>query len=213
MKQGIIPRGWFAEYVRAHEELQRACRLSAADSVKQANHAYKRIQKIYTRAVKAFVLEHSTVVERHIAPSSVTESAVVESDPPEVDQFAKFRNKTERTGAQYYSTRKQFARDACRRRAVGGGRPRVCSTVREMLAMWYSIVRHSVNVKIMCRFPKKVLLVKAIMLQQDYYATCMRNGVEPEHVLIYSAWPIFFWTSTEFLRGGQLESPKSREQY
>jgi len=37
-----------------------------------------------------------------------------------------------------------------------------------MLAMWYNIVRHSVDVKIMCRFPKKVILVKAVMLQQDY---------------------------------------------
>ena len=29
-----------------------------------------------------------------------------------------------------------------------------------MLIDWYSKLRHSVNCKIMCRFPKKVLLVK-----------------------------------------------------
>ena len=57
-----------------------------------------------------------------------------------------------------------------------------------MLITWYSIIRHSVNVKIMCRFPKKVLLVKAQMLQQDYYASCLRHGVVSEHVEIIGAW-------------------------
>lgn len=75
--------------------------MSATDSVKQTNHSYNRIQKIYERALKTFVAEHSTVVERDIAPSSVAGSAVVESIPPEV---AKYCNKTERTGAQYFST-------------------------------------------------------------------------------------------------------------
>ena len=57
-----------------------------------------------------------------------------------------------------------------------------------MLAMRYSIVRHSVDVKIMCRFPKKVLLVKAMMLQQDYYASCLKNKVEPERVQVNAQW-------------------------
>ena len=60
--------------------------------------------------------------------------------------------------------------------------------MREIVAMWYSIVRHSVNVKIMCRFPKKVLLVKAMMLQQDYYASCLKNKVEPERVQVDGPW-------------------------
>ena len=47
--------------------------------------------------------------------------------------------------------------------------------------VWCSIVRHSVNVKIMCRFPKKVLLVKANMLQQE-------QKVEPEHVQVDGRW-------------------------
>ena len=54
--------------------------------------------------------------------------------------------------------------------------------------LWYSIVRHSVDVKIMCRFPKKVLLVKAKMLQQDYYAACLKKKVEPEHVQVDGSW-------------------------
>ena len=54
--------------------------------------------------------------------------------------------------------------------------------------MWYSIVRHSVDVKIMCRFPKQVLLVKAKMLQQDYYTACLKQKVEPEHVQVDGWW-------------------------
>jgi len=54
--------------------------------------------------------------------------------------------------------------------------------------LWYSIVRHSVDVKIMCRFPKKVLLVKANMLQQDYYTACLKQKVEPEHVQVDGPW-------------------------
>ena len=40
----------------------------------------------------------------------------------------------------------------------------------------------------MCRFPKKVLLVKATMLQQDYFAPCLKNNVEPERVQIDRKW-------------------------
>ena len=54
--------------------------------------------------------------------------------------------------------------------------------------MWYSIVRHSVDVKIMCRFPKEVLLVKASMLQQDYYASCLKNKVEAERGQVDARW-------------------------
>ena len=48
-----------------------------------------------------------------------------------------------------------------RRRCLGGGRKRVCSQVAELTMEWYSIVRHSIDTKIMCRFPKQVLLRKA----------------------------------------------------
>ena len=54
--------------------------------------------------------------------------------------------------------------------------------------MWYDTVRHSVDVKIMCRFPKKVLLVKAHMLQQDYYTSCLKNRIEPERVQVDGNW-------------------------
>ena len=53
---------------------------------------------------------------------------------------------------------------------------------------WYSTIRHSVDCKIMVRFPKKVLLVKAEMLQQEYLASCLKNDVQPDSVLITPGW-------------------------
>ena len=38
-----------------------------------------------------------------------------------------------------------------------GGRHRKAVVIREMLMEWYSIIRHSVDTKIMVRFPKQVL--------------------------------------------------------
>ena len=104
------------------------------------------------------------------------------------DYFAKFQYKTPRIGHQYFSGALRFKRDSDRRRARGGGRHRTCGVLREMLATWYSMVRHSVDVKIMCRFPKKVLLVKASMLQQDYYTSCLKNNVDPERVQVNGVW-------------------------
>ena len=135
MQKGIVPRGWFAAYVRAHAQLFTACKLSDTQSVTQTNFCYKRIQKNYSRALKVFVAEQSTVVERRIVPSSATEAAVAESDPPEVDRFAKFCNKTNRLGAQYYRTRTSFVRDSCRRRGPGACIQMVCAIMREMLIM------------------------------------------------------------------------------
>ena len=96
MQKGIVPRGWFVAYARAHAQLYKACKLSDTQSVTPTNFCYQRIQKNYSRSLNVFAAEHSTVVERHIVPSPATESAVAESDPPEVDRFAKFRNKTNR---------------------------------------------------------------------------------------------------------------------
>ena len=53
---------------------------------------------------------------------------------------------------------------------------------------WYSKIRHSVDCKIMCRFPKKCLLVKAQMLQEDYLVTCMKMNVQPEVVDVGPRW-------------------------
>ena len=104
MKKGIIPRGWFVAYARAHEQLFKACIMSVVKGVKPDTLSYNRIQRNYSRVVNAFAAEHSTVVERRIVPSFAKESSVVESDPPEVDRFAKFSNKTKRTADRHCSS-------------------------------------------------------------------------------------------------------------
>ena len=163
--------------------------------------------------MKAFVSD-SAVVERRIRPLAATESAVVESDPTEGDCFAKFCNKTERTGAQYYKTTLKFKRDCERRRGHGAGRHRVCPTVREMLAEWYNIIRHSVDVKIMCRFPKKVLLVQALILQEDYYVSCIKSRIGPGVVKISCQWINAFLDEYRISqRMRRIESSRYREQY
>ena len=60
--------------------------------------------------------------------------------------------------------------------------------IRELLMEWYSRIRHSVNCKIMVRFPKAVLLVKAQMLQQEYIAASFRRQLDPEPVKINGRW-------------------------
>ena len=64
----------------------------------------------------------------------------------------------------------------------GGGRHRSAAILRELLMDWYSIIRHSVDSKIMVRFPKQVLVVKAQMLQQGNLAACLRRSVQQEPV-------------------------------
>ncbi len=88
----------------------------------------------------------------------------------------------------YCKTQLHFVRDAERRRVHGTGRHMKQCMVRELLMEWYSVIRHSDDVKIMVRIPKKVLLVKAQMLQEDYYGSCLRNCVEPEGVGVSPQW-------------------------
>ena len=179
LEGGKIPYGWFADYVKAHPQLQTACRVN--DRIKRGNVAYVRVQRLYARALQSYFSSKSAVAEEN-------NSAVAEAKCIDDDYFSKFKYHTPRLGAQYYSSTLLHQRDSKRRRCNGAGRRRSCVAVREMLATWYSIVRHSVNVKIMCRFPKKVLLVKATMLQQDYFASCLKNNVEPERVQIDNKW-------------------------
>jgi len=60
--------------------------------------------------------------------------------------------------------------------------------VREMLMAWFSVIRHRVDIKLMVQIPKQVLLVKAQMLQEEYYASCLRNRVTPEVVDVNARW-------------------------
>ena len=61
-------------------------------------------------------------------------------------------------------------------------------SIRECLIELYGIIRHSVNTKIMVRFPKKVLLVKAVMLQQEYLSLCIQRKIPIQPVQITGKW-------------------------
>ena len=48
--------------------------------------------------------------------------------------------------------------------------------------MWYDIIRHSVDGKIMCRFPKLAFKGKARQLYHEYILCCLALGEETENV-------------------------------
>ena len=54
--------------------------------------------------------------------------------------------------------------------------------------MWYDIIRHSVDVKIMCRFPKLAFKVKARQLYHEYILCCLNLGEDPDNVNITDRW-------------------------
>ena len=128
---------------------------------KKSNYGneYRRILRIYQRAVQQFLT-----------------SAVAE------------RAASQKAGVQYRKGTDRTVRDHERRRNVGAGRHHACESLREQLAEWYSIMRHSVDVKVMCRFPKKVLLTKAIQLQEEYYVAHLKQGITPQTVQLNGKW-------------------------
>ena len=65
----------------------------------------------------------------------------------------------------YYKSMLPFQRDYKRRRSMGAGATHRACVLRESLIEWWSIIRHSVDTKIMVRLPKAVFLTKAKQLQ------------------------------------------------
>ena len=90
--------------------------------------------------------------------------------------FQKYKYKTPRKGAQYGTSQMSFMREYQKRRDSGGGRRKQAQALREAVMDWYNIMRHSVDLKLMVRFPKHTLLVKARMLQQEYLARSLERG-------------------------------------
>ena len=101
---------------------------------------------------------------------------------------ARFRWKTPRMGQKYTRTRLNRRRPFERKRGYGAGRRGQCQILRESLMEWYNTIRHSVDCKLMTRFPKRVLLAQARMLQVEYYKSCLTNNLEPESVHISKTW-------------------------
>ena len=186
LERGQIPHGWFSEYVKAHPQLRKAS--NVLDRIGKVNRrSYVRILKLYGHAIQLVLSKDLAVAEQPTSAVAEQQTSAVEAHA-DVGGFAKFRNGVSRMGQQYFSGKVKFQRDSNRRRAYGAGRPKSCIVLRDQLMLWYSTVRHSVDVKIMCRFPKQVLLVKAQMLQLDYYTACLKKRVEPEHVQVDGRW-------------------------
>ena len=100
------------------------------------------------------------------ASEAAAETAVAENSKTAVADIRHIR-KRQRLGYQYQSTKRGVIQNWKRRRIRGGGRNRLVSEVREGLFVWYSVVRHSVNTEMMCRFPKLVFVVKASLLYEE----------------------------------------------
>ena len=179
-KKAHIPYGWFLAYVKAHAPLATICWGKTRERG-SGSSAYQACYARYRQALKRHL-------ESAVAGCPESESAVADAKFDPDNYHARFIYVQPREGAQYFERRWAFARDADRRRQIGGGRKRSATIIRELLMDWYSKIRHSVDCKIMCRFPKKCLLVKAQMLQEDYLVTCMKMNVQPELVDVGPRW-------------------------
>ena len=60
--------------------------------------------------------------------------------------------------------------------------------VREALAQWFDILRHSMDTKLMIRVPKKLLLHKANEFYNHYIASSITHGQDFESVKINNKW-------------------------
>jgi hypothetical protein len=86
--------------------------------------------------------------------------------------------------------KRRYVRDSMRRKIPGHyGLHRVKAlVVRERLFEWFSIMRHSLNSKVMTRFPPKLVELKAKQLVQDYVIACLSNEVEPNPPVVNGHW-------------------------
>ena len=87
------------------------------------------------------------------------------------------------------STAARFVRDYVRRRARGTqGRGKKAPIVRTLLFEWFSILRHSIDTKVMSRFPPKLVELKAKQLVSEYVQESLKAGVQPNPPSITSHW-------------------------
>ena len=81
-----------------------------------------------------------------------------------------------------------------------GGATHRALLLRESLMEWWSIIRHSVDTKVMVRLPKAVFLVKAQQLQCEYCAECLKHNRIPESVDVNHRWINLLLASLHNLR-------------
>ena len=173
-----MPRGWFLAYKDEHAQLKRVC------GRKGTSQQYKACLKRYTSAVSVHLKAKSAMAENP-DPEEEEAAVVAAADSKYTDRF---RNHDTLKRPQYFETAYKFKRGSERRRAHGGGRHRSATVIRELLMDWYSKIRHSVDCRIMCRIPKKVFLVKALMLHEEYCQQCLSRGMQPERIDIGPNW-------------------------
>ena len=178
---GKLGYGRFVNYARSHLELRRRCDFQSDGYMHSKDKGYMKLLRMYMRAIKMCTAEGPVFADSEGA--SETAVAVFSGDP-----HIRHIPKRPRLGSLYQSARRGLTQNWKRRRLTGGGRPRLAAHVREGLFMWYSIIRHSVNVKIMCRFPKLAFKAKARMLYEEYVIICLHRGVQPETVYMTDHW-------------------------
>ena len=181
-----IPRGTFVAFTRAHVNLMKHCTEHGIFS--SQNHSYKNTVRLYMTALRSYVERNPSVTDDMSQSLVKSESAVAESPNIDSNPLMRHKNIQCRIGWQYKPHAAGIVCNSKRRRARGAGRPRTCMAFREAYTLWWSIIRHSINIKIMCRAPKSVLLMRAKLMQREYYIICIQAGEQPEHVLINMEW-------------------------
>ena len=88
------------------------------------------------------------------------------------------------------SGKARFVRDTFRRRGRGkqGEHLKKAPIVREMLFEWFSVLRHSIDTKVMTRFPPKLVELKAKELIVSYVEACFKNGLTPNPPVVTGKW-------------------------
>ena len=75
-----------------------------------------------------------------------------------------------------------------RKRASAAGRPYMCSIIRQQLFEWFVSMRHSLDYKVLTRFPRLLLRAKLLELTQAYCTECLLNGTCPKVPRYTAGW-------------------------
>ena len=189
MEKGNFPRGWFKSFVQAHEPLRKSCGI-ALDWTHSL--AFSRLYRRYASSLKSQLAQQASQAGNfrskflRLTMTAQEECAVedkAEEEAAAPEYWDRFKS-LNRVGSMYCDGVPNYLR----RRARGGGRPPKAQAIREALIDWFSRVRFSVDTKIMCRFPKSVLLRKAQEFHREYLASCLKAGCTPERIKVDSTW-------------------------
>ena len=182
-KLGVrIQTKWLKEYMQvlpasAQKQIGRGMNM-AAIAMRYKRHLSQYAQRVDLDIIRGGGDTHEVEAQP---------SAVAEMDPASYHQ--RFAPKHMPRGRQNADPRfRPLVQDHKRRRARGGGRKPVAAAVRESLLLWWNGIRHSINTKLMVRFPLRGLLLKAKDLQAQYIAASLHAGVTVSPLQVNRAW-------------------------